>query len=96
MDNQSIVLAIRGDGHSRGVNQRLSELRQCDTWIGVEPPSGLGSGERLRRRWQYPQSSCNPIERSQVFLDQLIITPLEAWIIGRERTYILLLYESTV
>ena len=96
MDNQSIVLAIRGDGHSRGVNQRLSELRQCDTWIGVEPSGGLGSGERLRRRRQYPQSSCNPLKRSQVFLDQLAITPLEACIVGRQRSDILILYGSAV
>ena len=62
MDSQGIVLAVARDGDSCGVDQRLSELGQCDTGIGIEPPSGLGGGEGLSRGRQDPQSSGDPLE----------------------------------
>jgi hypothetical protein len=92
MDSEGIVLAVVRDCDSCGVDQRLGELGQCDTGISIEPPSGLGGREGLSRGRQDPQSGGDPLEGRYMFLDQLVITPLEACVVGRQRSDILILY----
>jgi hypothetical protein len=96
MDSQGIVLAVVRDCDSSGVDQRPGKLGQCDTGISIEPPSGLGGGKGLSRGRQDPQSSGDPLKGCDVFLDQAVITPLEACIVGRQRSDILILYARAV
>jgi hypothetical protein len=88
VDDQSVVEAFFGDGVVGSLEQRLGQVFEGDTGVGPEAPGSLGAGEGACQSGDGAQSSGDLLERGYVFLDQLVIPPLQAGLEIRQVRYV--------
>ena len=82
VDDQGIVPVVLLDRRACGLDQGLGQLRERDAGVGVEAPGGLGAGEGLGGPGQGAEPGGDGLDGREMFLDQLEIAPLQAWVVA--------------
>jgi hypothetical protein len=77
MNDQGICSATFRYALAGVVQQGLRELRQRNPVIAVKSPSCLRAGKGLRCAWHGPKPSGDRLGHRKLFLDKLLVTPLQ-------------------